>query len=295
MDAAARQELAAILRQTRDYLGALQEDGVTRVDVSLEAAARLAPKPRQPAAGRGPAAAQGGTRPAVRPPVAAPIPVRGAPRPVVPRPATPVAPSPADAAPGDPVVVELRRIASVVARCAKCPLHKERMRTVPGQGNPHPDILFVGEAPGADEDRQGVPFVGDAGQLLAKMIEAMGLTRDEVFIANTVKCHPPANRKPAPDEVAACLPYLREQIALLRPKVIVALGAVATQALLGVDTKISDLRGQWQRFENIDLMPTYHPAYLLRMPAAKREVWADLLGVLKRLGRTPPPKPEARP
>lgn len=168
------------------------------------------------------------------------------------------------------------------------------MRTVPGQGNLHPEILFVGEAPGVDEDRQGIPFVGEAGQLLTKMIEAMGLSRADVFIANVIKCRPPDNRKPAPDETAACLPYLREQIALLQPKVIVALGAVATHALLGVDTKIGDLRGQWQRYETIDLMPTFHPAYLLRAPTAKHQVWADLQSVLKRLGRTPPPKAGAR-
>ena len=175
MDAAARQELAAILRQTRDYLGALQEDGATRVDVSLEAAARLAPRPRKTTTTRTAVTPPGGVRAAARPPAAAPVPAREAPRPVAARPSAPAAPSTAAGAPGDPVGAELRRIAAVVARCAKCPLQKERMRTVPGQGNPHPEILFVGEAPGAEEDRQGVPFVGEAGELLAKMIEAMGV------------------------------------------------------------------------------------------------------------------------
>lgn len=291
MDAAARQAVAGILRQTREYLGALKEDGATRVDVSLEAAARLSAKPTPPEAA---------VRPSVRQPAVAPAPSRVAPRPMAApsgaaRPAVSAPPLPEPAAPGDPAVVGLGRIASVVARCAKCPLHKERMRTVPGQGNPHPEILFVGEGPGADEDRQGVPFVGEAGQLLTKMIEAMGLKRDDVFLANIVKCRPPANRTPAPDEIAACLPYLHEQIALLQPKVIVALGAVASQSLLGVDTRIGELRGQWRQFGAIDMMPTYHPAYLVRLPAAKHEAWADLQGVLKRLGRTAPPRREARP
>jgi len=324
VDAAARQQLADILRQTRDYLGALQEDGVTRVDVSLEAAAKLAPKPRPSAAIRAKAPASPGVRPMIRGrsdnggarsivpafPLVRPVvsgsaqqgrysgpgsggdpstALRGASAP----PSIGAAPAAQSAASGDPAVVGLQRIAAAVARCAKCPLHKERLRTVPGQGNPHPEILLVGEGPGAEEDRQGVPFVGEAGQLLTKMIEAMGLTRADVFITNVVKCRPPENRKPTPDEMAACLPYLREQIALLRPKVIVALGAVATQGLLGVETKISELRGQWQLFETIDLMPTFHPAYLLRMPTAKREAWADLLSVLQRLGRTAPPRPGA--
>jgi len=193
-----------------------------------------------------------------------------------------------DPAPG------LDAIAKRVAGCTRCDLHKGRTRTVPGQGNPRPEILFVGEGPGADEDIQGLAFVGRAGQLLTKMIEAMGCKRDDVFIANIVKCRPPENRKPFPDEMAACLPYLKEQIALLKPRVIVALGATAVTGLLGATTTgITRLRGNWQSFEGIDVMPTFHPSYLLRMPSAKHEAWADLQAVLRKLGR-PVPAPKKR-
>lgn len=172
--------------------------------------------------------------------------------------------------------------------CKRCDLHKERKQAVPGQGSPAPDILFVGEAPGADEDEQGLAFVGAAGQLLTQMITAMGYSRDEVFIANIAKCRPPGNRPPLPEEMAACLPYLKEQIRLLAPKVIVALGATSVKGLLNPEVTISRLRGQWQSFEGIPLMPTFHPAYLLRNPSAKHDVWADLKAVLTRLGRQPP-------
>jgi DNA polymerase len=152
----------------------------------------------------------------------------------------------------------------------------------------------VGEGPGEDEDIQGLAFVGRAGQLLTKMIEAMGYRRDEVFIANIVKCRPPGNRKPFPDEMAACLPYLKEQIALLKPRVIIALGATAVTGLLGsMATGISRLRGNWQSFGGIDVMPTFHPSYLLRTPSAKNAAWADLQAVLKKLGR-PVPAPGKR-
>lgn len=291
------QQRAAVLKQAREYLEALKADGTLSVEVSLAAAAAVKPRGRgagtavvspRPVAGSGPAA----TRPQL--PVSPPRTPAAARGPFVP--AKVPQPSGGTATPAsssDPVVAELGRIAAIVARCAKCPLHRGRIRTVPGQGHPHPEIVFVGEAPGADEDRQGLAFVGDAGQLLTRMIEAMGLTRDDVFIANTVKCRPPDNRKPAPDELAACMPYLRQQLAVLAPKVIVGLGATATHALIGAETPISQLRGRWTQFESIDLMPTYHPAYLLRNPSAKREVWSDLQAVLKRLGRTPPPKPAA--
>ena len=148
--------------------------------------------------------------------------------------------------------------------------------------------MFVGEAPGADEDEQGLAFVGRAGQLLTKMIAAMGFKREEVFIANILKCRPPDNRPPTPEEMAICIPYLKRQIAEVQPKVIVALGATAVLGLLNL-TGISKLRGNWQTFEGIDLMPTYHPSYLLRNPVMKKEAWSDLQVVLKRLGRTPPP------
>lgn len=185
--------------------------------------------------------------------------------------------------------MELARITKVISGCKKCPLHKTRTNTVPGQGNcKRPDIMFIGEAPGADEDEQGLAFVGRAGQLLTKMIEAMGFSRDEVFIANIAKCRPPDNRPPTPEEMETCIPYLKQQIAAIQPNVIVALGATAVQGLIN-QTGISKLRGNWLEYEGIALMPTFHPAYLLRNPPAKKEVWADLQTVLKRLGRTPPP------
>ena len=156
-------------------------------------------------------------------------------------------------------------------------------------GNPAGRVMIIGEAPGEEEDAQGRPFVGRAGQLLTKIIEAMGLTRDEVFIGNIVKCRPPENRKPLPDEMSACLPYLRAQIEQLKPKLIVALGATAVQGLLQIETVgITKLRGQWMSYQGIDLMPTFHPAYLLRNPPAKREVWEDMKAVLAKLGKTPP-------
>ncbi len=193
----------------------------------------------------------------------------------------------------EPVEAGMKKIAAEIARCIHCPLHQTRTNTVPGQGNERrPEIMFIGEAPGADEDEQGLAFVGRAGQLLTKMIEAMGFTRDQVFIANIAKCRPPGNRPPTPEEMATCISYLRQQIALIQPKVIVALGATAVQGLIN-QTGISKLRGNWFAYEGIDLMPTFHPAYLLRNPPAKKEVWADLQTVLKRLGRKPPPMKKA--
>ncbi len=179
----------------------------------------------------------------------------------------------------------LASIATAIAQCTKCSLHQSRNKTVPGQGCDNPDIMFIGEAPGANEDRQGKAFVGRAGELLTKMIKAMGYTRDEVFIGNILKCRPPGNRKPLPVEMDTCLPYLKEQIALLKPKVIITMGATAAHGLFDITTPITRLRGKWLTFEEIDVMPTYHPAYLLRNPSAKHEAWADLQAVLKHLAR----------
>jgi len=183
----------------------------------------------------------------------------------------------------------LLEIANRVARYSKCHLCKQRTQTVPGQGSDAPEIMFVGEGPGADEDRQGLAFVGKAGKLLTQMIEAMGLTRDEVFIGNIVKCRPPGNRTPTQDEMEACLPYLRDQIRLLKPRVIVALGATAVKGLLDTKLGITKLRGTWMQFEGIDLMPTFHPAYLLRDASKKKYAWEDLQNVLQRIGREAPP------
>lgn len=184
----------------------------------------------------------------------------------------------------------LEEITQRIAVCTHCPLHETRTNTVPGQGHNRPEIAFVGEGPGADEDRQGIAFIGRAGKLLTKIIEAMGFTRDEVWIGNIVKCRPPGNRAPYPDEMEACLPYLKEQLAQLQPKVIVCLGATAVKGLLGVQTGITKLRGTWMSFEGIDVMPTFHPAYLLRNSAGKKPVWEDMKAVLERLGREPPPR-----
>lgn len=185
----------------------------------------------------------------------------------------------------------LEEIAKQVSSCTACPLHGTRKNTVPGEGNPNrPDVLFIGEGPGADEDEQGRPFVGAAGQLLDKMINAMGYRREEVYIANIVKCRPPGNRVPLPEEMAACLPYLKAQIALIQPKLIVALGKTAVEGLLNKPVAITKFRGTWCKYEGIDLMPTYHPAYLLRSPGKKGEAWADLKAALARLGKEPSTK-----
>jgi DNA polymerase len=185
----------------------------------------------------------------------------------------------------------LEEIATHVSTCGNCPLNEGRTNTVPGEGNADsPDIMFIGEGPGADEDAQGRPFVGKAGQLLTKMIEAMGYRREEVFIANIVKCRPPNNRAPLPEEMAACLPYLRQQIELIKPRTIIGMGATAIKGLLGKTAGITRLRGTWQEYEGIRLMPTFHPSYLLRDPSKKKVVWQDLQLVLKDLGREAPPR-----
>jgi len=177
--------------------------------------------------------------------------------------------------------------------CVKCPhLASSRKNVVFGVGSIDAQLMFVGEAPGADEDEQGEPFVGNAGQLLTKIIQATGLKREDVYIANILKCRPDTpgqsagNRKPTPDEMATCIPYLHEQIDLIRPKVIVALGATAVEGLLGKTIGITKLRGNWQTYRGTPLMPTYHPAYLLRNQAMseKRKVWEDMLAVMEKLG-----------
>ncbi len=177
--------------------------------------------------------------------------------------------------------------------CVKCAhLASSRKNVVFGVGNPDAELMFVGEAPGADEDEQGEPFVGKAGQLLTKIIQTMGMTRDSVYIGNILKCRPDTpgqsagNRKPTPEEMQTCIPFLHEQIDLIRPKVIVALGATAVDGLLGKTIGITKLRGQWRTHRGIPLMPTYHPAYLLRNQALseKRRVWEDMLAVMERLG-----------
>jgi len=178
----------------------------------------------------------------------------------------------------------LERIRDDLGECTRCRLHKTRNKIVYGVGNPKASLLFVGEGPGHDEDIQGIPFVGRAGKLLTQMIEAMGLRRDDVYIANVVKCRPPENRTPEKDEVATCSPFLLRQIDAICPKVIVCLGNVASQSLLGTTKSISQYRGQWIDYRGFRLIATYHPAYLLRNPAAKSDVWLDLKKVMVELG-----------
>jgi DNA polymerase len=201
----------------------------------------------------------------------------------------PQAPAAAPAA-AKPVAVvgearPLDEIRRELGDCRRCKLSQGRTQIVFGSGNPRAELVFVGEAPGAEEDRQGVPFVGAAGQLLTKMIEAMKFTRDDVYICNVAKCRPPGNRNPEPDEITACEPFLKAQLASLRPKVIVALGKFAAQSLLRDATPITRLRGQWRSYEGIPLMPTFHPAYLLRSPSEKKLAWMDLKEVMKRFGK----------
>jgi len=174
--------------------------------------------------------------------------------------------------------------------CTRCKLHKARNSIVFGDGSPNAKLVFIGEGPGADEDAQGLPFVGRAGKLLTQMIEAMGLQRKDVYICNVVKCRPPENRTPEPDEVAACSPYLLRQVDVINPKVIVCLGAVAAKTLLNTTRGITSFRGEWLEWRGRKLMATYHPAYLLRNPPAKADVWKDLQKVMVELGLQLPKK-----
>jgi DNA polymerase len=172
---------------------------------------------------------------------------------------------------------DLAAVARSMDGCTRCRLSESRTQIVFGYGNPSADLLFVGEAPGREEDEQGRPFVGAAGQLLTRIIEAMGTTREQVYVVNTVGCRPPENRDPEPGEVAACRPFLLEQIRLVAPRVIVTLGTFATQAILHTEEPISRLRGRWQSAHGARVMPTYHPAYVLRSPKrGRKDIWADM-------------------
>ncbi|MGB2635505.1 MAG: uracil-DNA glycosylase [Candidatus Acidiferrum sp.] len=184
----------------------------------------------------------------------------------------------------------LLKIREDLGDCTRCKLHKKRNKLVFGDGSAKAQLVFVGEGPGADEDAQGLPFVGRAGKLLTQMIEAMGLQRSDVYICNVVKCRPPENRAPEPDEVQTCSPYLLRQIDAIDPKVIVCLGAVAAKTLLQTTRGISQYRGEWQEWRGRKLLATYHPAYLLRNPPAKADVWKDLQKVMAELGLQLPKK-----
>jgi len=232
---------------------------------------------------------------------------KAAPPPAVPHTATPpiqperIAPAPSAADPlaairasagADDRVVRLSQLATDAKTCTACVLHEKRKQAVFARGNPFAEIVFVGEGPGAEEDRLGEPFVGPAGQLLDRMIAAMGYQRDDVYICNVVKCRPPENRTPRPEEAIACSKYLKPQLAMIGPKVIVALGRCAAENL-GVAPPEGSWRGRWGDYQGVPVMPTYHPAYLLRSPEQKRTVWDDLKLVLGRLGR-PVPAPAGK-
>ena len=275
-----RAELGRIAASLRAYLEWQRESGaigIPRLGKARPATAAPAPPPAPPPA-----------------PAAAPVPV------VVPsfleaepapKAAPPAAPPAAPAAPSRPLPV----VADAVASCTRCELSKTRTHTVFSRGNPAAKLCFVGEAPGADEDAQGLPFVGRAGQLLDKMIGAMGLDPDQdVYVCNILKCRPPGNRRPTPEESETCIPYLHEQLAAVDPKVIVALGNTAVASLIGGGTTlgITKLRGSWKLYRGrVLVMPTYHPSYLLRegphLAQAKREAWADLQKVMKEMGLAP--------
>ena len=275
--------LDAAIRHLRE----LRAQGEKWVAVSPAALAGLHPGPRLVAPPRSaiviPQSARRGAVPGKSPSVPVPVPA--------PVPAGGAAPRPA-ALSADAKVAAFLELRERAATCCKCPhLASSRKNVVFGVGSINATLMFVGEAPGADEDQQGEPFVGKAGQLLTKIIQAMGLSRESVYIANILKCRPDTpgqtagNRKPTAEEMATCIPFLHEQIDLIQPKVLVALGATAVEGLLGKTVGITRLRGQWQSYRGTPLMPTYHPAYLLRNQAMseKRKVWEDMLQVLERL------------
>ena len=299
MSAAYHQLLEAAIRDLEDQ----KSRGVRHVKVSTEALSALS----RPAATRTANAARPipESRPAFTPVAAMPSPAPPVRKPVFKRPSPVAAPQSfpiviADPAPV-PVLPPLDPAAKAAAfaalrqqalACVKCPhLVTSRKSVVFGVGNPDAELMFVGEAPGADEDAQGEPFVGAAGQLLTKIIVATGLSRQHVYIANILKCRPDTpsqsagNRKPTTEEMATCIPWLHQQIDLIRPRVLVALGATAVEGLLGKTIGITKLRGNWQTYRGIPLMPTYHPAYLLRNQAMseKRRVWEDMLAVMEKL------------
>jgi DNA polymerase len=258
------------------HLQELKAQGVRFVPVAPDSLAALNETPRRVVS---PKQSAPGTTPAIIPPKPAETKI-SVPA-FDPRPSTPEKTA---------AYTELRQRAMT---CVKCPhLASSRKNVVFGVGSIEAELMFVGEAPGADEDEQGEPFVGKAGQLLTKIIQTMGLSRDSVYIANILKCRPdmppgaPGNRKPTPEEMQTCIPYLHEQIDLIKPKVIVALGGTAVEGLLGKTVGIMKLRGNWQTYRGTPLMPTYHPAFLLRNQALseKRKVWEDMLAAMEKLG-----------
>jgi DNA polymerase len=292
----ARAELKELIGSARALLEQYEAtgcDGVVAEGGVAQTLALLDARPARPAAPRIPPLA---ARPAARP--TAPMPPPG-PAPAVPPTAPPAAAPRPEATvalptlgPALPLEDRKRRLATLadaMRGCTACGLSAGRTQTVYARGNPAAELVFIGEAPGADEDRLGEPFVGKAGQLLDKMIAAMGYGRDDVYVCNVTKCRPPDNRKPEPLEMATCLPHLHEQLAVVQPRVIVALGATAVQGLLGATDGITRLRGTWKLYRGtIPVMPTFHPAYLLRDASKKADVWKDLQAVMQHLGKALP-------
>ena len=269
-----------LLASLRDYVEQLREEGLEGLERSAGRGGAVAAS--------APAAPTASTRSAVVAAAAPPAEATAAPSAAAATEGLFTA-GPAYLYPGLEKTAELPSLREFIGECTRCKLAPLRTNLVFGVGNPKAELMFVGEAPGADEDLRGEPFVGRAGQLLTDIIErGMGMTRAEVYICNVIKCRPPENRNPEPDEVAACEPFLFRQIDLVRPRVIVGLGTFAVQAVLKVKTPISKLRGNWQEVRGIKLMPTFHPAYLLRNPSEKRAVWADIQEVMKALGRPIP-------
>jgi len=179
--------------------------------------------------------------------------------------------------------VRISLLKNEVSCCRKCPLSKERSKAVFGSGSINAKLMFIGEAPGHEEDMQGLPFVGEAGMLLTKIIEAMGIKREDVYISNILKCRPPQNRNPLPEEISMCIDYLHKQIDIIKPRIICGLGKFASQTLLNTQIPISKLRGSWREYRGIKFMPTYHPAYLLRNPKDKKIVWEDMKKIMKEI------------
>ena len=268
----------------REWVDYMREIGVRELrvpPVRPSVAARQVAGTRRPAPDPGPPAAVRPKSPAPRPRAAAPG-----------KPSTEQAVLengvPFDESPPADRAARLAEIRADLGECTRCKLHQGRKNVVFGVGNPGARLMFVGEGPGADEDEQGEPFVGRAGKKLTEMIEAIGLSREEVYIANIVKCRPPGNRDPEKDEIETCTPFLSNQIEAIRPRVIVTLGSPATKHLLATKVGITRLRGHWHSFCGIPVMPTFHPAYLLRSytPANRRMVWEDLKAARARVGES---------
>jgi uracil-DNA glycosylase len=285
-DPATLPDRALLDATVRDYLDQLREEGLDGLPAAARAPAAAAPKPPAPAA----AASRGDQPPPPGPLQSAMFaPPAGASAAASAGAASADAPELFALYPGLDRTATLDELREFIGDCRRCKLCGHRTNLVFGVGNPEAELMFVGEGPGADEDARGEPFVGRAGQLLTDIIErGMRLKRADVYICNVIKCRPPGNRNPEPDEVAACEPFLMRQIAIVRPRVIVGLGTFAVQSLLRVKTPISRLRGVWHELRGIRLMPTFHPAYLLRNPNDKRLVWADIQMVMKELGREIP-------